>query len=514
MGSTLGLDRTTARKPTAEDNWQLANATARIAEMRVPKLHGNNRHEHLYYAMFDGSNQTRDRAVNAEEGRVRTAIGYFSDALEAEGPKHKIAVGYQTGVGREGSGLERAAGMLNGAGAVEKVERQYQALCEQMAEWRKQDPQAQLRVVGMGYSRGGDQAAAFLRLVHERGVLMPGSKNQYLVSPGKTPQAAILLDPVASGELEKTDRRMPASALFGVQVVSRDERRVGFESNPVLADGLSRDKRFLSVTVPGGHGDTAHGHARDAAAVRVENALVDVINGFSGKHVINNVPQSKGAYLMLHDTEWRVPTSMNALLGDKDPGSRDAQMSLAPGEKCAKEAAACYRADPVDPALQRQFQYKPQTHAPVRETNGPGHVRLDHDQRAPDVPGVKPVLNAAIAMMDALKIRHPELQTFSAPQLAVGAMNQWKASGGPGMFTEVTLTRGADGRSNVVLSDAANAGVAARRSAVALDALTRVGFEEGLAHWVQNEKQAQTAEQASAQQVHAQSQVLKPSLVV
>lgn len=509
MGSTLGLDRTTERTPTAEDNWQLATATAKIADMRVPKLHGNNRHERLFYAMFDGSNQTRDRALNAEEGRVRTAVGYFADVLEGNGRKHGIAVGYQTGVGREGQGLDRLGGMLQGRGAVEKIERQYQALCQQMAEWRKQDPQAQLRVVGMGYSRGGDQAAAFLRMVHERGVLAPGSKDHYLVQPGKVPQAAILLDPVATGELEKTDRRMPASALFGVQVISRDERRRGFESNPVLKDGLSSDKRFLSVTVPGGHGDTAHGHANDAASVRVENALVDVVNAFSGKQVIDKVPQSKGAYLKLHDTEWSVPTSLDALLGDNDPGAREARMKLAPADKCGKDVSACYRADPVDPSLQRLFQYKPQQHAPVRETRGPGHVSIEPAEQVPNWPGVTPALNSAISIMDALKIRHPEIQSVSSAQLAVGAINQWAASGAPGHFTEVTLTRGFDGRSQMVLSDAANAGIAARRASVALETLMQTGYEEGLAQLARQQGASRTAEQHTAQ-----TQQLKPSLLI
>ena len=126
MGSTSGLDRTTERTPSVEDNWQLANAVARIADMRVPKLHGNNRHEHLYYAMFDGSNQTRDQQRNAQEGKVRTAVGYFADAIESQGRKHGIAVGYQTGVGTEGDVLQRVRGLAEGKGAIDKIERQYE----------------------------------------------------------------------------------------------------------------------------------------------------------------------------------------------------------------------------------------------------------------------------------------------------------------------------------------------------------------------------------------------------
>ncbi len=512
MGSTSGLDRTTERTPSVEDNWQLANAVARIADMRVPKLHGNNRHEHLYYAMFDGSNQTRDQQRNAQEGKVRTAVGYFADAIESQGRKHGIAVGYQTGVGTEGDVLQRVRGLAEGKGAIDKIERQYEDLSAQMAAWRKQDPQAQLRVVGMGFSRGGDQAAAFLRLVHERGVLQPGSKDHYLVPPGKVPQAAILLDPVASGELEKTDRRLPSSTMFAVQVVSRDERRLGFESNPVLPDGASSDGRFLSVTVPGGHGDTAHGHPKDAASVRVENALVDVINAFSGKHIIDKVPQSKDAYLKLHDTRWSVPTSLNELLGDNDPGARAARKSLAPEAKCANDVNACYRSDAVDKSMQKQFQYKPQEHAPVRETKGPGHVSLDPEQKMPDVPGLKPAINSAIALMEALKTRHPDLSHLSAPQMAAGAMNHWKAAGAAGMFTEVTLARDPSGRSNVVLSNVASDGPAARREATSVDALTRVGFEEGLAQLVQAQSDERVARLKQAEQLHIPQP--KPQLMI
>lgn len=499
MGSTSGLDRTKERNPSVEDNWQLANAVDKIAETRVPKLHGNNRHERLFYAMFDGSNQTRDRVQNAQDGKVRTAVGYFADALEVSGRKHGIAVGYQTGVGAEGNALERIRGLADGTGAVEKIERQYERMCQQMAEWRKEDPQAQLRVVGMGFSRGGDQAAAFLRLVHERGVLQPGSKTQYLVEPGKVPQAALLLDPVATGALENTDRRLPSSTLYGVQVVSRDERRAGFDSNPILPDGQSKDGRYLSVTVPGGHGDTAHGHAKDAASVRIENALVDVVNGFSGKRILEKVPQSKDAYSKLHDTQWNLPTTLGELFGDTDPGARKARMSLAPESKCEQDPKACYRVDPVDTTMQKQFHYRPQEHAPVRETNGPGHVSIDPLHDTLQSPGLKPVLHSAIAVMEGLKTRHPELAHMSAPQLATGAMNHWKSTGAQGMFTEVALARGQNGQTNVVLSDSATMGPAARREPTTLEALTRVGFEEGLAQLVQAQSDERNLQLKQAQ---------------
>lgn len=509
MGSAVSLTRTTERKPTVEDDWQLANAMAQVAEMRVPRIHGNNRHEYLFVGVFDGTNQTKDLMENARKGEVRTAVGYLADEIEAAGRKHGIAVGYQTGVGVDGNMFDRLGGLARGGGAIDKIERQYQAFCEQAAEWRKQDPQAQLRVVGMGFSRGGDQAAAFMRMVHDRGVLKPGSKTEYLVPPGKTPMAAILLDPVASGELEKTDRRLPASTLFGLQVVSRDERRLGFASNRILTDGASSDGRFLSVTVPGGHGDTAHGHRKDAASVRVENAVVDVFNAFAGKHIIDKVPQSKGDYLKLHDSDWKVPKSLENLLGNKDPGARAVQTSLAPPSKCEKDEMACYRIDPVDKAMQKQFQYKKQEHAPERETDGPGHVRVEPSHSLPISPELKPALHTAIAAMEALKTRHPELAQVSAPQLAAGAMNQWKSAGAAGMFTEAHLTRAKDGTPNVVLTDISQTGPTARRESVSIEALTRIGFEEGLAQLVQNQSDERNAQLKQAQTVQP-----KPALLM
>lgn len=502
MGSAYGLGRTSERDPTVEDTWQLANATAKISAMRVPKLHGNNRHEHLFYALFDGTNQTRGPEQNARAGKVRTAVGYFADAIEQAGRGQGIAVGYQAGVGTEGHALDRLRGLVAGSGALDKIERQYESLCLQVAEWRKHDPQAQVRVIGMGFSRGGDQAAAFLRMVHERGIVQPGSTTP-LLAPGKVAQAAILLDPVASGELEKTDRRLPPSTLFGVQVVSRDERRFGFESNPVLADGPSSDGRFLSVTVPGGHGDTAHGYAKDAASVRIENSLIDVVNGFSGKRIIEKIPQSKDPYLKLHDTQWPVPTSIGELMGDADPGARRARMSLAPAKKCEAEAAACYRPDPVDTSLQKQFRYYPQDHAPVRETDGPGHVHADPAPSLPLAPGLKPALHSAIALMEGLKTRHPELGVLAAPQLAASAMNHWKRTGTEGMFTEVTLARDVDGRVNVVLSDVARAGPAAQRATTSVESLARVSFEESLAQLVQFESDGRNAQLKHSQQIAA-----------
>lgn len=78
-------------------------------------------------------------------------------------------------------------------------------------------------MVGLGFSRGSEEAAALLRMIEERGIRDPDearyskdaegliTRIEYadrppLVPPGKTLQAALLFDPVATGA-EDHDRR-------------------------------------------------------------------------------------------------------------------------------------------------------------------------------------------------------------------------------------------------------------------------------------------------------------------
>ena len=111
----------------------------------------------------------------------------------------------------------------------ERVETAYFKFCVQAKERLREDPEAQIRVAGIGFSRGAEEIAALERMIDVRGIRDPDdaeyrlngenliTRIEYadrplLVQPGLTPQVALLIDPVQTGVGEH-DRRLPPSTL-------------------------------------------------------------------------------------------------------------------------------------------------------------------------------------------------------------------------------------------------------------------------------------------------------------
>lgn len=167
-----------------------------------------------------------------------------------------------------------------------RIEEMYQKFIEQSERWRIEDKSAEIRLVVFGYSWGAEQAAAFTRLVHERGIRnsrfvsaeITGVENEFLVMPGKTPQAVALLEPVGT---VLHDLRLPPSVLSGFMMVAKDERRDLFASVSIIKQGMTDAGHFLSVTVAGSHADVGGGYHRNGLSVRAGNLLVDYLNAFS-----------------------------------------------------------------------------------------------------------------------------------------------------------------------------------------------------------------------------------------
>src|SRR3546814_16282654 len=62
----------------------------------------------------------------------------------------------------------------------ERAEQMYRLFIEQAKRWQHEDPGVQIRVAGIGFSRGAEESALFARLVDERGIKDPsGAKYTY-----------------------------------------------------------------------------------------------------------------------------------------------------------------------------------------------------------------------------------------------------------------------------------------------------------------------------------------------
>lgn len=164
-----------------------------------------------------------------------------------------------------------------------RLEQMYRKLGAQSAQWLRQDPQASISLLSLGGSWGAVQAAKFAVIVADRGIRdTDGGADSHavadetLIAPGQTAQAIALLDPV--GDLAPP-LRLPSTVISGIQFTALDEHRPTFKSMQIIGKGMSADRRFIGLFVPGAHSDVCGGYHRDGLATRTANVLIDYING-------------------------------------------------------------------------------------------------------------------------------------------------------------------------------------------------------------------------------------------
>lgn len=278
----------------AHDLQTYDTAQQALKRMPVPVLvHRDNPHEYLYVASFDGSGQDANR-----RGEPPTNIGIFHSQIETleNLPDSRIAGDYVAGPGTQHNPVVRLADNMLGFSYDERFEEMYRNLARQTWNWRLSDPEAQVRIASVGYSRGAVEIPGFARLVDRYGILDPTdlrfkrdahgelsveSNKPPLVPPGQIAQAVGLFDPVASGIPRDYDRRLPPSVISGFTLLAEDERRALFPHTALIDQEMTPDGRFLGVTVAGAHSNVGGGNTRNGLEIRAGNVVVDYLNALS-----------------------------------------------------------------------------------------------------------------------------------------------------------------------------------------------------------------------------------------
>jgi hypothetical protein len=283
-----------------------ADASKSLSQFRAPTLlHANDPHERLYMASFDGTGN--DKFKDPIHATNVAKIDSQVDAIERNG-SGKIVSDYLPGPGTEDHTIPRILDGAIGYTHEARVEEMYRRLIEQCQRWQQQDPRTEVRLVAIGFSRGGEEVASFSRLVHERGIQNPlgavytrdshgnithvGYTKPPLVEPGKVAQVVGLFDAVGTGApVNDYDRRLPPSVISGVQIFSKDEHRGLFKSDHIIDPGLTPDGRFLGVLVPGAHSDVGGGYLRNGLSIRSGNLMVDYLNALSDRPFLEKSPE-------------------------------------------------------------------------------------------------------------------------------------------------------------------------------------------------------------------------------
>ncbi len=349
------------------------HAEANLDRMRIPVLlHDDNPHERLYLAALDGTGNSKfdDKPENW------SVVARIFDQIETTQPRN-IAAGYIEGTFTQNGVLRKPARLLDGPYGhtfEARVETAYFQLCVQSKAWLDEDPQAQIRVAVVGFSRGSEEVAALQRMVEERGIRDPdGAKygldqekllithieyadRPLLVAPGKTLQAALLYDPVSTG-VKEHDRRLPSSTMSTFQITAEDERRNLFKADDHVPVGFSEDNRNLNAIVGGAHSDIGASYKANGLGVLSLNLGVDFLNRLSDRDFLQKqTPPDDPTLYVVHRSDQGMLGLYRTSAYDKD-GVRDHVDQLAPAVLCRNsDPMDCRRKDPINPELEAQVE--------------------------------------------------------------------------------------------------------------------------------------------------------------
>lgn len=388
------------------------------SEHRVPVLQArSNPHAHLYVVLFDGTGQ------NANDPKyLATNIGKLKSQLDLFVERRELRVGrhYGEGIGTQDNPVARALDGVVAHSWNDKIELAYLQLAVQVAEWQHADPQAQVSLVEVGYSRGAVLVPGLARLVDTYGIVDPKSlrfgRDEHgnltvessvppLIAPGQIPQAVGLFDPVATSLPRNYDARLPDSVVSGFSLLAADEQRRWFPHQTVIDPEVSADGRFLGVRVPGGHANVGGGARDDGLEAMAFNGMVDYLNALSDAPLFEKraLPSDPARYTV-HQAGG--VTAGFGLHVDRD-GRRDLRDELA---NC-RIVDPCRDADPVDTSMAGRLQW----HTVQPTWSVP---RLDGLQLATNVP-VPPAPPAPLSPADREHPDHAMLEQVRAGVLAM-----------------------------------------------------------------------------------------------
>ncbi len=391
---------------------------------RVPVLQSHdNPHSYLFVSLFDGTGQDAN-----DPDRRKTNVGVLKEQLDELAGDQSLRVqrAYVAGIGTQKNPIARA---WDGAVAHtwdDKIERAYLQLSVQTAQWRQQDPLAQVNLVEVGYSRGAVLVPGFARLVDTYGIADPTdlsfgrdahgnltveSARPPLVAPGQVAQAVGLFDPVATSLPRNYDARLPGSIVSGFSLLAGDERRRWFPHQTVIDPEVSADGRFLGVTVAGGHSNVGGGNRESGLESLAFNGMVDYLNALRDAPLFEKraLPDDPALYSVY---QAGGATAGFGLRLDRD-GQRDLRVELA---NC-RIVDPCRDADPVDPMLAGRLQWR--TVQPTWSV-----PRLPGLQVATEVPS--PVPQRALAPSNPA---HPDHAMLEQIRTGVLAMDQRAGKG-------------------------------------------------------------------------------------
>ncbi len=392
-GSSAGV-----RPASADDLRMELDVRQQMQQLSVPMLQrDDNANEYVFFAFLDGTGQD---VRNPKLGPSTTVGELYDQAFElSKDPQSRIGTHYAAGIGTQQNAVSRALDGMLASTWEDGITRSYRELAEQVSTWKATNPDAEIRVVGIGYSRGAVQTAGLLRLIDEYGIVPEEglgfghdkngnisviSRLPPLVLPGQTAQATLLLDPVATNMPANFDARLPPSVISRVAIMAAHEQRELFPHQAINDPGMTPDGRAINVAAPGGHSNVGGGNRDGGLEILTGNAAIDYLNTLRDQPLFEKraVPMDLDT-MTLHQA--RGATALYGLKIDGD-GQRNLREALA---NC-KIVDPCNDSEPIDQALAARFEHRSIQPDPAEQAQLQALVELATQREhrtTPDDPG-------------------------------------------------------------------------------------------------------------------------------
>ena len=374
MGGQRHPDGVATILATTDELATFQRASEELAAFEAPVLlRSDSPTDRLFLAAFDGTGNSMLRDAPGNHTNVAWIHTQMERRIEADEKRSgwsSFGAGYVEGVGTQG-GIAGTRDLISGRTYQARLEEMYLQFIDQAKNWIEANPDVDIRLVSVGFSRGAEQAAGFTRMVEERGIHSPDGVSvvrgrdglidrvqftgPLLREPGTTVQAIGLFDPVGTGVPREHDRRPAASVVSGFQLTAEHERRNLFQGTRVADPGRTPDGRFLNVPVPGAHSDVGGGYLQDGLSVRSGNLMSDYLNALSDQPFLARREEpSDPARNVIHRSEQHQVFYRTSEF-DRH-GMRVHQQQLAPPPLCRID---CRDAEPRNEALAAGLDWRP-----------------------------------------------------------------------------------------------------------------------------------------------------------
>jgi Uncharacterized alpha/beta hydrolase domain (DUF2235) len=177
----------------------------------------------VFVVNFDGTQNDKD---NIPDGSIATLVANSHQYMSTS---DKLVSKYYSGVGTRANAVRGFLESVTGMGASSRAEQAYKDLCEQTIEWRKQNPNCEVHVHVVGFSRGSGIGLHFMNLVHERGIKTNGNNRakEPGLMPGEVKTSAVLMDAVTTGN-SNMKLTLPDSNIATLHITAGAEERRSF----------------------------------------------------------------------------------------------------------------------------------------------------------------------------------------------------------------------------------------------------------------------------------------------